>query len=165
MIIRPETHQDIPLISEVIKNAFKNVPYSDQREAEIVDELRNLKDLTLSFVAEHNGNIIGHIAFSPVQVSGHFQNWYGLGPIATVPSEQNKGIGSVLIKHGLEELKKLNAEGCVLLGEPAFYSKFGFQNNPDLILDGVPAEYFLALSFTHNAPQGKVTYSPAFEVS
>jgi putative acetyltransferase len=78
------------------------------------------------------------------------------------PSVQKQGIGRALIEHGLSLLRTHGAAGCVLLGEPRFYSRFGFANHQGLVLPGVPQEFFLALSFGSCFPQGEVTYHTAF---
>lgn len=78
------------------------------------------------------------------------------------PAVQKQGIGRALIERGLSLLRQRDAAGCVLLGEPQLYRRFGFVNDPRLILPGVPQEFFLALSLVSSSPQGKVTYHVAF---
>ena len=116
-------------------------------------------------VALLDGKIIGHIAISPVNISSGEKNWYGLGPVSVLPKYQGQGVGSALIQQALQQLKNLGAEGCVLLGEPEYYTRFGFQVVSGLTLADVPAEYFQALSFNGNFAQGDVTYSSAFEAT
>jgi putative acetyltransferase len=105
---------------------------------------------------------VGHIAFSPVTVSDGSRNWYGLGPVSVLPEHQRRGIGKTLIEEGLARLKKLGAKGCCLVGHPQYYRKFGFQNVPGLVLEGVPQEVFFALSFDGRFPRGEVTFNAAF---
>ncbi len=95
-------------------------------------------------------------------ISSGEPNWYGLGPVSVVPAYQQQGVGKALIQQSLQQLKQLGAAGCVVLGDPAYYSKFGFKPYAQLILEGVPAEYFQALAFTQDIPQGKVNYHAAF---
>jgi putative acetyltransferase len=140
----------------------ESCPYGDHTEQFIVDELRAANALTVSLVAENDGKVICHIAFSPVTISDGSQNWYGLGPISVLPEFQKQGIGKSLIHEGLSLLKALGGKGCVLVGEPEYYERFGFKNLPDLTLDGVPQEYFLALTFGEEKTRGNVTFHQGF---
>jgi len=105
---------------------------------------------------------VGHIAFSPVTISDGSSDWYGLGPVSVLPEYQRRGIGSALIEEGLSRLKGLGARGCCLVGHPEFYKRFGFQNVPGLVLEGVPEEEFFAPSFDRHVPQGIVEFHRAF---
>ena len=117
----------------------------------------------MSLVAELGGAIVGHVAVSPVQISDKSADWYGLGPISVEPSLQGQGVGSRLMEAALKALRNLSAEGCVLLGDPAFYARFGFVVAEKLELPGVPPQYFQALYFRESAASGVVNYHPAFE--
>ena len=163
--IRDEQNIDIQAIFDLTKTAFNDEEYSSHTEQFIVNALRAAKQLTVSLVAETQGKIVGHIAFSPVSISDGTTDWYGLGPISVIPEYQRKGIGSELMKEGLNRIKALNAKGCVLLGDPSYYGKFGFKADTRLILEGVPAEYFQILAFTDHIPSGYVTYSEAFNAT
>lgn len=163
LLIRPEQPQDIKVITELTKRAFEEAPYSDHNEHYIVNALRNRNELTISLVAQIDNQIVGHIAISPVQISLSEENWFGLGPVSVLPEYQRQGIGSALIQQALANLKTRGAKGCVLLGEPAYYSKFGFKAIDGLTLADVPAEYFQAMSFTGHFAQGEVLYSSAFQ--
>lgn len=163
--IRNEQPSDIPNIFELTQAAFKDIEYSSHTEQFIVNALRDSQQLTVSLVAEYEGQIIGHIAFSPVSISDGTTNWYGLGPVSVQPEFQNQGIGSQLIHAGLDQLKTLKAAGCVLLGDPEYYARFGFKAKPELVLQGVPAEYFQTLSFTEKMPHGDVVYAEAFNAT
>ncbi len=162
MTIRDERTDDEHEIDEIITATFANHPHSDQREGWIVKRLRAGEALTLSLVADENGQVVGHIVFSPVQIDGASAGWHGLGPVAVRPEWQRRGIGSALIHGGLERLRKLGSNGCVVLGEPEFYGRFGFRSDPRLRLDGVPPEFFLVLSFDDVIREGRVDYHPAF---
>ncbi|MEW6530958.1 MAG: N-acetyltransferase [Thermodesulfobacteriota bacterium] len=162
MIIRREVESDAEMISEVTKAAFENHPYSNQTEHFIVNALRAANALTISLVAEVCGRVVGHIAFSPVTVSDGSQDWYGVGPVSVLPECQNQGIGRSLVQEGLSLLKELGGKGGVLVGDPKYYQRFGFENLPDLILDGVPQENFLALAFDKNSPKGVVVFHQGF---
>ena len=163
--IRDEQGTDIQAIFDLTQKAFNDVEHSSHTEQFIVNALRESKQLTVSLVTETQGEVIGHIAFSPVSISDGTTNWYGLGPISVLPEYQGKGIGSKLMKEGLNRIKTLNAKGCVLLGDPNYYGKFGFKADARLILEGVPAEYFQTLAFTDYVPSGYVIYSDAFNAT
>ncbi|MCH7334345.1 N-acetyltransferase [Acinetobacter modestus] len=165
ILIRDEQNTDIQAIFDLTQKAFNDAEHSSHTEQFIVNALRESKQLTVSLVAETQGKVIGHIAFSPVSISDGTTNWYGLGPISVLPEYQGKGIGSKLMKEGLNRIKTLNAKGCVLLGDPNYYGKFGFKTDTRLILEGVPAEYFQILAFTDYIPSGYVIYSDAFNAT
>jgi putative acetyltransferase len=163
MVIRDETDDDIDAITEVTVAAFENLQISNHTEQFIIEALRAANALTVSLVAELDGRVIGHIAFSPVTISDGTQNWYGLGPVSVLPEHQHKGIGKALIQEGLSRLKKLNARGCCVVGHPEYYRKFGFRNVPGLVIEGVPPEVFFALSFDGHTPEGTVDFHDGFK--
>lgn len=163
LIIRDETDADVSAITEVTIAAFKTLEISSKTEQYIVEALRAAKALTVSLVAEVDGRVVGHIAFSPVTISDGSQDWHGLGPVSVLPDYQRQGIGSMLIREGLVRLKPLKAQGCCLVGHPGYYQKFGFKNVPGLGLEGVPPEVFFALSFAGRTPQGSVTFHESFK--
>ena len=163
IVIRDETGADVGTINEVTIVAFKTLEISNHTEQFIIEALRAAKALTVSLVAEENGCVIGHIAFSPVTISDGTQNWYGLGPVSVLPEHQRKGIGKSLIQEGLSRLKNLNAQGCCLVGHPDYYRKFGFKNIAGFVHEGVPEEVFLSLSFDEHIPQGTVTFHEGFK--
>lgn len=165
MHIRNETEADIPAIRALVSEAFAGMAYSSQTEAAIVDALRRNGMLSVSLVAEDESVITGHIAFSPVLIDGEDFGWYGLGPIAVTPARQGQGVGSTLVREGLAAIRKLGAQGCVLVGEPGYYGRFGFSADARLRFAGVPPRYFQALSFNGDMPSGTVTYDVAFEAT
>jgi putative acetyltransferase len=162
MEIRLERRGEDTDLAAVIDQAFASAEHSDGTEAQIVDRLRAAGALTLSLVAEDQGAIIGHVAFSPVTVDGKSAGWFGLGPVAVRPDRQRQGVGEALIGEGLAQLVATGAAGCVVLGEPSFYSRFGFVADPRLRYPGPPAEYFQTLAFGGVMPTGAVAYHPAF---
>jgi putative acetyltransferase len=164
IVIRAEEGSDIVPIRHVVAAAFAAVVHSNQKESLLVDELRKSSALSVSLVAECNDQIVGHIAFSPVTVDGRACAWFGLAPLAVLPLYQRRGLGTRLIDAGLESLRVMGAEGCVVLGEPDYYGRFGFVYHSELILDNVPAHFFLAQSFTGKYPRGKIQYHRAFEL-
>jgi putative acetyltransferase len=161
--IRNETDADIGAIAEVTMTAFETLEISNHTEQFIIEALRAANALTICLVAELDGRIIGHIAFSPVTISDGTRNWYGLGPVSVSPEHQRKGVGKALIREGLSRLKDLKARGCCVVGHPEYYKKFGFRNVPGLGLEGVPPEVFFALAFGGHAPQGTVTFHEGFK--
>jgi putative acetyltransferase len=165
MMIRPETPHDFRAIETVHIEAFANHPYSKQTEHLIVNALRDDRALTVSLVAEIDGKVVGHIAFSPVKINGRDCPWFVLGPVGVLPHHQRRGIGQELIREGLKAIRNLGAEGCVLVGDPAYYSRFGFTHSPALVLEGVPPEYFMCLPMTEQIPRGCVSHHPAFSVT
>ena len=165
IVIRSETDADVSAITEVTISAFKTLEISSHTEQFIVAALRAAMSLTVSLVAEVDGRVVGHIAFSPVTILDGTRNWYGLGPVSVLPEYQRQGIGKALIEEGLSRLKGLNAQGCCLVGHPGYYRKFGFRNVTGLVLEGVPQEVFFALSFDGHIPQGIVTFHEAFKAN
>ena len=167
--LRHETPDDIAAIEAVTIAAFADAPHTSHTEQFIVRALRDASELTLSIVAEEHGQVVGHVALSPVTITndhGHkAKGWCGLGPISVLPQRQGHGIGSRLMEQALSELRAMQAEGCVLLGEPAYYGRFGFQAHAGLQLPGVPPGYFLALAFHGPVPEGIAQYSDAFNAA
>ena len=163
VLIRSETSADLSAIAEVTVAAFKTLAISNHTEQFIIAALRAAKALTVSLVAEADGRVVGHIAFSPMTISDGSPNWYGLGPVSVLPAYQRQGIGKALIREGLSRLKDMNARGCCLVGHPAYYRKFGFANMSGLVLEGVPQEVFFALSFDGRTPQGTVAFHEGFK--
>ncbi len=163
IVIRSETDADVDAITEVTVAAFKTLEISNHTEQFIITALRAAKALTISLVAEVDGRVIGHIAFSPLIISDGTRNWYGLGPVSVLPEYQRQGIGKTLIQEGLSRLKDMNVQGCCLVGHPDYYRKFGFKNMPGLVHEGVPQEVLFALSFDGHTPQGTVTFHDGFK--
>ena len=163
--IRDETQDDITAIFELTAAAFATLEVSDQTEHYVINALRAAGALTLSLVAEMDGRIVGHIAFSPVTISDGTPGWYGLGPVSVLPEYQRKGIGKALIVEGLSRLRNMGARGCCLVGHPGYYTKFGFINPTGLGMEGVPEEVFFALAFDNRMPQGSVTFHEGFQAT
>jgi len=161
-VIRGETESDIEAISRVTEAAFRTLQISNHTEQFIIKALRQADALIISLVAEIDGQVVGHIAFSPVTISDGSLNWYGLGPISVLPAYQKRGIGGSLIEAGLSSLKALGSEGCTLVGDPGFYQKFGFRNIPTLIYPDIPQEFFLVLPFYGGMPKGTIMFHEGF---
>jgi len=163
IVIRSETDADVSAITKVTVAAFQTLEISQHTEQFIIAALRAAKALTVSLVAEADGRVVGHIAFSPVTISDGTRNWYGLGPVSVLPEYQRRGIGSALIREGLSRLKALGAGGCCLVGHPEYYRRFGFENAPGLVCEGVPPDVFFALSLDGHVPRGIVEFHEAFK--
>ena len=167
--LRHETTNDIAAIEAVTIAAFADAPHTSHTEQFIVRALRDASELTLSIVAEEHGQVVGHVALSPVTITndhGHkAKGWCGLGPISVLPQRQGHGIGSRLMEQALSELRAMQAAGCVLLGDPAYYGRFGFQAHAGLQLPGVPPGYFMALALHGTVPEGIAHYSDAFNAA
>ena len=162
-MIRPETQDDISAIEQVTLAAFIGKFSDNPNEHLIINGLREAGALSLSLVAEMEGKIVGHVAFSRVTINGEDPGWYELGPVSVQPELQKQGIGSNLIEAGLSRIREMGARGCVLEGSPAYYQRFGFRPHPELIYEGAPApEYFMALPFYDDVPGGKVRFHDAF---
>jgi putative acetyltransferase len=162
IVIRSERDADKSAIAELTAAAFDTLEISNHTEQFIIEALRAAGALRLSLVAELDGRVVGHVAFSPVSISDGTANWYGLGPVSVLPAFQRQGIGKALIREGLSRLKDMGAGGCCLVGHPDYYIKFGFQNMPGLVLEGVPPEVFFGLSFDGHIPRGRVAFHEAF---
>lgn len=164
MHIRSEAVMDHEAIRAIHIAAFADHPFSKQTEHRIVDGLREADALTVSLVAEQNGQVVGHVAFSPAFVNGESCAMYALGPIGVLPPFQRQGIGSRLVEAGLAALRGLDASACVLVGDPAYYSRFGFRSDPALTMEGIPQEVVLCLLLAAAPPAGSMTHHEAFSI-
>ncbi len=165
MNIRNETAADIKAIAEITLAAFRDLAVSEHTEQFIINALRKADALAVSLVAEVDGKVVGHIAFSPITISDGSAGWYGLGPVSVLPEYQKRGIGKALINKGLSLLKDRGGQGCALVGHPEYYVKFGFKNTRDLVLEGVPPEVFFVLPFNEKMPRGTVNFHEAFRTT
>ncbi|MGE3298106.1 MAG: GNAT family N-acetyltransferase [Porticoccaceae bacterium] len=164
MLIRAEEQRDWAAVHAVNVSAFET-----PAEATLVDALREQAQPLVSLVAEDNGAIVGHIMFSPVSLSGHpALRIIGLAPMAVTPEHQRKGIGSALVRAGLEQCKQLGFGAVVVLGHPAYYPRFGFVPSARFGVDceyEVPEEVFMIVELQAghlSGASGKVKYHAAF---
>ena len=164
IVIRPERPSDVAAIDAVTVAAFLEAPHTGYNEQLIVKALRDDSALSISLVAEIDGVVVGHVATSSVAISDGTSGWLGLGPISVLPELQREGIGSRLMRALMTLMESNGYGGCVLLGDPAFYSRFGFEPQAGLVLPDVPPEYFLAVAFIAPMPIGTVTYHAAFSL-
>jgi putative acetyltransferase len=160
--IRPETPADHAAIYDLTKRAFAPMPYAGGDEQDLINQLREAGALAISLVAELDGRIVGHIAFSPAFAADGSEGWYALGPVSAEPELKHQGIGSAIIKAGIAMLRERDAAGCVLVGSPAYYTRFGFRPFPDLCPKGEPAEFFQILPLRTQIPTEVVGFHPLF---
>jgi putative acetyltransferase len=163
MEIRPERPEDIPQVYQVNLAAFGR-----DAEARLVDLLRDAGAALVSLVAVDGGEVVGHILFSPVTIEGYDRPAAGLAPMAVLPGQQRRRIGSALVERGLAACRDAGMEAVVVLGHPEFYPRFGFVPASRFGLDceyPVPDEVFMALELTPGAlagAHGTVRYRPEF---
>lgn len=160
--IRPERPADMLIIRQLTDAAFKGADYSSGTEGAIIGALRAADALSVSLVATIDEAVVGHVAFSAVTIDGADIGWFGLGPVSVQPDLQAKGIGGALIREGLKRLRSAGAKGCIVLGDPTYYRRFGFEHDPALTYDGAPPEYFMRLSLDGSKVSGAAAYHPAF---
>jgi putative acetyltransferase len=165
MNITLERPGDTTAIHHLIQSAFRRAPHTSGTEARIVDALRAEGALTVSLIAVDGSEILGHAAFSPITIPGASEGWLGLGPVSVAPERQGEGIGKALISAGLQRLRTAGAPGCVVLGDPAYYGRFGFTYDPELTYGRVRPGYFQRLVFNGPDPKGEVRYHTGFDVS
>jgi len=165
MNIREEVASDIEKIWKVNSDAFET-----KAEANLVDALRNRGCPYLSLVAETENEVVGHILFTPVELSGNENKLkiMGLAPMAVLSNYQNKGIGSALVQAGLEHCLSLGYDAVVVLGHPDYYPKFGFAASVKYGIKSeyeVPDEVFMILELIPRSlknHEGVIKYHEAF---
>ncbi len=162
VLIDDERPGDVPVIREVTRIAFEGQPYASGREAGIVDGLRDAGALAFSLVARSSGRVLGHLAVSPVEASSGEDGWYGIGPVSVLPACQRQGIGSKLMHEAIGRLRERGARGCVLVGHPGYYQRFGFRADGRAVVEGVPSEVTFCLAFRGCADPGRVRFHPSF---
>jgi putative acetyltransferase len=160
--VRPERPEDFSAIHDLTKRALAPMHYSLGDEQDMIERLRMCGGLALSLVAELGSNVVGHVAFSPASAKDGSGGWYALGPISVEPELQRRGIGKSMIAEGVARLRTMDAAGCVLVGDPAYYQRFGFRPFPHLAPNREPAEYFMILPLGVDEPRAAMEFHPAF---
>jgi len=154
MLIRAEKENDRDAVYAVNASAFET-----PSEANLVDALLEQAQPVVSLVAEDNGEVVGHIMFSPVSLSDYPDlKVMGLAPMAVAPEHQRKGIGSALVRAGLEQCRKLGFVAVFVLGHPEYYPRFGFLPSSRFGIDSdydVSEEVFMATELEPGALSGK----------
>lgn len=167
MIIRHQKPEETEQIAKLIYNSFLGLHMLKDPSAPVEDKvylaLLESGKLTLSIVALIDDVIVGHVAFSPIVITNENDQWYGLGPVCVEIEHRKRGIGSKIIKQGIEEIKAMGGAGVVLVGEPAYYNRFGFYSVENLEYPNVPSKYVLVLSFSDKKPTGTVLFDKAFD--
>ena len=163
--VRPEAQADLGTIRTVNREAF-----GTEAEADLVDALRANGDAALSLVAESESGVVGHILFSHLPIQGPAREVaaVALAPMSVLPPWQHRGVGSALVRSGLERCRKAGFEAVVVLGHPEYYPRFGFSSR---LAESLQAAFsgpaFMALELVSGAlsPGGAVYYPDAFLVS
>ncbi|HYR86657.1 MAG TPA: N-acetyltransferase [Terriglobia bacterium] len=162
--IRKETPDDFSSIRHVNERAF-----GGSAEAQLVELLRAANKAVVSLVALDQGRVVGHILFSPISVAEAPEDFRGAGlaPMSVLPEFQNKGIGSRLVRDGLEACKQKGYGAVVVLGHTAYYPRFGFSRAKDYRLDNEynALDAFMVIELKEGALQtisGMVKYAPEF---
>lgn len=152
ILIRNERKNDYDQITKINDLAF-----GQKNEGKMIEALRKTSDYNylLSLVAEIKHKIVGHILFYPIKIRNKANKCtvLSLAPIAVHPEYQNKGIGSKLIKRGLDIAKKLDFKVVIVVGHPKYYPRFGFtpaKNWGIKLPFDVPDDVFLALELKEN---------------
>ncbi len=168
MIIHPDKAEHAAGVYYVEEKAFKR-----PAEADLCVKLRQRKAATLSLVALEDGEVVGHVLFSPVTIRGEKPGEelpvVGMGPVAVLPARQRQGIGSRLIRAGLEEIRQEGHAAVVVLGDPHYYTRFGFEPAGRFGIrfqdPNVPAEDFMVIELRRGVLEGHAGvayYEPEF---
>lgn len=164
VIVREERPDDVPAVRAVQLSAFET-----PAEADLVDALRQGAEHYVSLVAETDGEIVGHIAFTEMTLEPAREGLaLGLSPLAVAPGRQRQGVGSALVEAGLERCRSLGAALVIVLGGPDYYARFGFEPASSLGLRstwGVPDEVFMALALgpAPEGPDALARFRPEFD--
>ena len=167
VIIRPESRDHEKGVRRVEEQAFKRAA-----EANLVEQITQRGGVTISLVAVEDGEVVGHVLFTPVTIGNGEQplEALGLGPVAVMPSHQRQGIGSRLIQAGLEEARQAGHPAVVVLGAQDYYTRFGFEpaRRYDIHFedDSIPEEHFMVIELRRGALEGHngvVRYAAEFK--
>ncbi len=172
--IRKETSSDYNRVFELTRKAFESLEISDHNEGKLVDKLRKAPTFIdeLSLVAEQEGQIVGHILFTPVIIDNGTQRYHSLilAPVSVLPEFQKMGIGGQLIRAGHQKAIELGFHSAILLGHPEYYPRFGYKPASSWgIKSPIPLpsdDVFMAVELIKgalNKVSGMVVFPPEFE--
>jgi putative acetyltransferase len=162
LFIRQEHPEDFADIRDVTQRAFTPMPFYDGHDQDLPERFRKAGELQLSLVAVLEDKVVGHVALTKATHESQEQGWFALGPIAVEPEWQRKGIGTALIAQARNWLQSQKAKGCILMGDPGYYTRHGFKVMPDHCPVGEPSEYFMALQLDGPVPKGRFAFSRLF---
>ena len=150
--------------------AVNEAAFGGSYEADLVDKLRSDEHALISLVAELGPSLVGHIMFSRmwINTSIGLVSAVALAPVAVHPDRQRQGIGSRLIRHGLDLLRVRDEKLVIVVGHPGYYPRFGFSAEKAKSLESpFPREAFMVAELSMGALdgiQGSVVYPPAFGI-
>lgn len=160
--IRPEEPGDEAAIHDITERAFAPMPFSDGDEKDLIDRFREAGALEISLVAEQDNRLVGQVTFTRASAADGSPGWYALGPAAVDPELQARRIGERLIEAGIARLREREAAGCILVGNPDYYRRFGFRSYPKLCPERQPAAFFQILPLAVREPNAVVEFHPLF---
>ncbi len=171
--IRKETPEDYLQVIELTEKAFESLEISDHNEGKLVDKLRKAPTFVdeLSLVAELNGQLVGHILFTPIVIENGAQQFQSLvlAPVSVLPEFQKMGIGGQLIRAGHQKATELGFQSVILIGHPEYYPRFGYKKASGWGIKthyGLPSDdVFMAVELTEGAlskVSGMVVFPPEF---
>ncbi|OOF46358.1 GNAT family N-acetyltransferase [Rodentibacter trehalosifermentans] len=169
MLIRPEKAEDYQQIYQLVKSAFDKAEHSDGKEQDLVEHLRQSQSFIpeLALVAEINDEIVGYILFTQVRIGENIE--LALAPLAVLPTAQRLGVGKALIKRGHEIAKQLGYHYVIVLGNPHYYGKLGYQPARQFQMTApfeIDDAFFMAVELNppQNNVQGVVQYADEFGI-
>ncbi|MEO0441529.1 MAG: N-acetyltransferase [Pseudomonadota bacterium] len=162
--IRGEKPSDQARIYDITARAFAPMPFSDGNEQDLIDRFRKAGALEISLVAEQDDAVVGQVTFTRAIAADGSPGWYALGPVSVEPELQSQRIGEQLIEAGLAELRQRGAAGCILVGNPDYYRRFGFRGFPQLCPERQPKDFFQILPLGVAEPDVEIEFHPLFYV-
>jgi predicted N-acetyltransferase YhbS len=173
VIIRKETPEDYDRVTELTEKAFETLEISDHNEGKLVDKLRKATTFIdeLSLVAELNGQVVGHILFTPIVIENNQQQFRSLvlAPVSVLPEFQKQGIGGQLIIAGHQKAKEMGFQSVILIGHPEYYPRFGYKTASwwglKVAMKLPSDDVFMAVELTEgglNGVSGMVIFPPEF---
>lgn len=160
--IRPEIEADHAAIYDLTQAAFQGKPYAGGDEQDLINVLRNQGALSVSLVAVEETQVLGQISFSRASITSDAGVWFALGPVSVLPARQSEGIGGMLIDAGMARITEMGAWGCILTGDPVYYSRHGFALAKAHCPANEPEAFFMLRLIGNKRPQGRFAFHEAF---